>query len=506
MPRISVPTIILALPPLLLGSCAGLLNKGNQSLQVNSDPTGATVLVNGTEAGVTPFTYTLGTASASELNMEVRMEGHVPTTFAVAPQLAKGVLFADAMLLGIPYLADAQSPALRKFGVKQVDVHLYKAYPKDLQHLELPVADLVNAIPGNAPMGRSGGSKLTMDSRELNDLAYQGNGLHAVLQGLKGAYVDAFPARPGTEEGDRGIHRAKILLRPVVKGVEMQLEKKRSHVDGTIHLDMDWRFLSATDPDSTLFTISTATDHVVYGAYAREAVGVALADAARRLLDQDGLYDRIATVHARGLVSSKGSALQLTKPRPVAFADRRSMFPELVKAVVTVETADGHGSGFLVTNDGYILSNAHVVDLAANVKVRFQQGFALEGQVVKVNPDFDLALIKVPGSDLPALELGHDSTLVLGEELFAIGTPLDERLGQSLARGIMSGRREIDGRAYLQTDVSINPGNSGGPLVDDQGRVVGIATMKVSATGVEGIGFGVPISTALLMLNIDLRP
>ena len=123
--------------------------------------------------------------------------------------------------------------------------------------------------------------------------------------------------------------------------------------------------------------------------------------------------------------------------------------------------------------------------------------------MVKVNKDFDVALVKVAGNDLPALSIGDDEAVQLGEELFAIGTPLDEQLGQSVTRGIMSGRREIEGRKYLQTDVSINPGNSGGPLIDGDGKVVGIATMKVKATGVEGIGFGVPISTALEMLNIE---
>src|SRR5690606_8256824 len=140
-----------------------------------------------------------------------------------------------------------------------------------------------------------------------------------------------------------------------------------------------------------------------------------------------------------------------------------------------VEVKDGHGSGFLITTDGYIMTNAHVVGTSATAKIRFEQGFTLEGQVVKVNPDFDVALIKVAGNDLPALSMGDDEALQLGEELFAIGTPLDEQLGQSVTRGIMSGKREIEGRKFIQTDVSINPGNSGGPLIDAEGKVVGVA-------------------------------
>lgn len=193
----------------------------------------------------------------------------------------------------------------------------------------------------------------------------------------------------------------------------------------------------------------------------------------------------------------------MTRPPALAYADRKGMIPAIVKGVVTVEMKDGHGSGFLITSDGYIITNAHVVGTSATAKVRFEQGFTLDGQVVKVNPDFDVALIKVAGNDLPALAIGDDEELQLGEELFAIGTPLDEKLGQTVTRGIMSGKREIEGRKYIQTDVSINPGNSGGPLIDSDGKVVGVATLKIKASGVEGIGFGVPISTALEMLNIE---
>jgi len=100
------------------------------------------------------------------------------------------------------------------------------------------------------------------------------------------------------------------------------------------------------------------------------------------------------------------------------------------------------------------------------------------------------------------MALGDDAQLLIGEELFAIGTPLDEQLGQSVTRGIMSGRREFQGRSFLQTDVSINPGNSGGPIVDENGKVVGVATLKIAEEGVQGIGFAVPASKIVEMLNL----
>src|SRR5690606_6501637 len=232
--------------------------------------------------------------------------------------------------------------------------------------------------------------------------------------------------------------RAKVVLRPLLKGLELQLEERDRRAFGTAQLDMEWRFYSGIDKDSLLFSISKRTEWPVYGAPPRNVLADALQDAARQLMDEEGLYERISTLRAAGLVRSKGEQITLRPPAPPSFPDRRSMIPTLVKGVVTVEVKDGHGSGFLITTDGYIMTNAHVVGTSATAKIRFEQGFTLEGQVVKVNPDFDVALIKVAGNDLPALSMGDDEALQLGEELFAIGTPLDEQLGQSVTRGIMS--------------------------------------------------------------------
>lgn len=489
--------------PVMLAGCASVLNKGNQSVLVTSTPPGALLFVDGKELGRTPYTYTLEDGGRFSVPMELRKEGHEPASFQLRPRVNRTLLFADAMLLGIPFIADSRSKALHGLPISEVNVYLYKEFPKNRQQVELPVEVIECPIPPSEILGRSGSSKLNLSSRELSDLKYPRQGTTSMLRGLGQSYVHAFQVQVGTNKGVEDVSRAKVLLQPVVKKVDLQLEQVGNRVEGTSHLEMEWRFYNGLAKDSLLFMVGTTTDRYFAGAFAGEVLAMAMQDAARRMLDEEGLYERLTEIRNRGLVLSKGQAVVLAVPKPIAFEDRRSMFPALVKAVVTVEMKEGHGSGFLITNDGYLLTNAHVVGDEAMATVRFEQGFSLEGRVVKVNRDFDLALIKVPGNDLAALTLGDDTKLMLGEELFAVGTPLDERLGQSISRGIMSGRRDIDGRKYLQTDVSINPGNSGGPLIDEEGRVVGIATMKVRAPGVEGIGFGVPITTALEMLNIQ---
>lgn len=479
-----------------------MLNKGKQSLSVISSPPGATVYENGAEIGTTPYTYTYDDPDGGPVTLELRKEGHEPKSFELRPKRKNGVLLADAMLLNIPYIVDGKSNALFSFPHKELSVNLYRSLAKDEQRVSMPVAALESKLSDKAVVGRFGAHKLNTGSRELSELEYPEMATSGIIRGFAGSYMDAQAVRPGTTKGDEAVQRAKVVLRPVLERLDMQLDDEKHRAFGKVVMDMEWRFMSGIDKDSVLFVINKSTDLPVYGEAVRDVFSQALQDAARQLLDDATLHDRLVAAYGSGLARSKGANLSLNRPKPIAFTGRKDMLSALVKGVVTIETKNGHGSGFLITNDGHLVTNAHVVGDAALVTVRFEQGFSLDGSVVKVNRDFDVALVKVPGADLPSLSIGDDAGLQLGEELFAIGTPLDEQLGQSVTRGIMSGRREIEGRSFLQTDVSINSGNSGGPLIDETGKVVGVATLKIKGAGVEGIGFGVPISKALEMLNI----
>jgi S1-C subfamily serine protease len=176
------------------------------------------------------------------------------------------------------------------------------------------------------------------------------------------------------------------------------------------------------------------------------------------------------------------------------------------KSVVTVMTSDGHGSGCIISGDGYIVTNAHVVGEEETVKVLLADGVEVKGKVVRVNPDMDLALIKVDTDGLNAFQLPSANAAEIGADVFAIGTPADKELGQSISKGIISGRRKIDGHALLQTDVSINGGNSGGALVGRSGQLLGIVNAKLVGRGIEGIGFAIPaeqVTEALQLKFID---
>jgi serine protease Do len=156
----------------------------------------------------------------------------------------------------------------------------------------------------------------------------------------------------------------------------------------------------------------------------------------------------------------------------------------------------GAGSGFIISPDGYILTNNHVVDNATRITVDLADGRSFEGEVVGTDPPSDVAIVKIDGDNLPHLEMGDSDDLRVGEIVIAIGNPMGQR--NSVTQGIVSAKGRSDVRItdfadFIQTDAAINPGNSGGPLLNLDGQVVGMNTAIMSRSGGNmGIGFAIP--------------
>lgn len=500
-----VPTSLLLLTMMCSAGCASILATGETSIMLDSQPSGATVHVNGKELGTTPYNYSYHPDDGANPTFELRQSGYQSATISLRPKRNNMVLFADAMLLHIPYPADKNNPKLYSMPMQELTVNLYKEPTDDQVRYLLPITGLDSKVASRTMLGTLRGKPARLDKDSpFRDLERSDMLTSAVTNGLRNTWLDTRVARPGTTKGDEALQKAKMYLWPEIGSMQFVLTGDRTHCYGPVMMELDWRVMSSTKKDSVLFTIPQQTTWFASGERPIDVVQAAMTHAARVFAHEPALPGLMAQHYGSGLALSKGSTVELHTPKPISFTGRKEMLNALVKGVVTIQTEKGHGSGFMITNDGYIITNEHVVGKEAVVKVKFEQGFTLEAQVVKTNKDFDLALLKTQASDLPALSIGDDNGLLLGEEIFAIGTPLDASLGQSVSRGVLSGRRELDGRTYLQTDVSINPGNSGGPFLDEDGRVVGVATMKISGKGLEGLGFGVPISVAMEMLNIRM--
>ena len=170
----------------------------------------------------------------------------------------------------------------------------------------------------------------------------------------------------------------------------------------------------------------------------------------------------------------------------------------------------GSGSGFVVSAEGLILTNNHVISGASTISVTFADGRSMPATVVATDTQHDLALVRVTATGLTPLALGDSGSLKVGEVAIAIGSPLGT-FSDTITQGIVSGLgRSIDVREagsrstahladLIQTDAAINPGNSGGPLLDAAGKVIGIVT--ASAGNSQGVGFAVPIAEALPLIS-----
>jgi len=218
-----------------------------------------------------------------------------------------------------------------------------------------------------------------------------------------------------------------------------------------------------------------------------------------------------------------GSLAQSDQSRPRSAASRMitSVLPSVVNVRVVqvsrsstgqVSEVKAEGTGVIVSADGVIVTNNHVVQGAVQVRVVFTDGHAaMSGTVIGTDPQHDIAVVKVDATGLTPVTIGRSSDLSLADTVYAIGFPLD--LGVTVTRGIVSGLNRsvaVNGETgstvehlvgLLQTDAAINPGNSGGPLVDAAGHVVGINTAGASSASADNVGFSIAIDDALPVIK-----
>ena len=193
----------------------------------------------------------------------------------------------------------------------------------------------------------------------------------------------------------------------------------------------------------------------------------------------------------------------------------KEIIKKISPAVVGIEcyafgnsfTPSSSGSGIIMTADGYIVTNAHVVEDAAGITVVLENGDAYAAELIGADSDTDLAVLKIEASNLTYAEFGNSDELERGDRVIAIGNPGGTVLAGSTTGGMVSGlNRNINSSSpystsYIQVDAAINPGNSGGALVNEYGQVVGINSAKIAETDYEGIGFAIPINEALPIIQ-----
>lgn len=211
--------------------------------------------------------------------------------------------------------------------------------------------------------------------------------------------------------------------------------------------------------------------------------------------------------------STNGSAGENATTRIAAVAAVRDAVVEITTTTVSNrgQLTAGAGSGVIIHADGIIVTNNHVIEGVSSIYVRLTNGNTYEAYLRGTDEDNDIAILKItPKETLTVAKLGYSGALAYGEDVFAIGNPLGQ-LGGTVTEGIISAlSREVemdDGAVMtlLQTSAAINSGNSGGGLFNMAGELIGVVNAKYSATGVEGLGFAIPVDTAILSINLLLE-
>jgi len=244
-----------------------------------------------------------------------------------------------------------------------------------------------------------------------------------------------------------------------------------------------------------------------FGASDSSRVLAQAAPTSNLLLNQNGNFVTAVVEKVGPAVVRIDSARTVTSRVPEAFNNPlfRQFFGDELPTGPRQRVERGEGSGFIISNNGQILTNAHVVEGADTVNVTLKDGRSFQGKVMGVDTVTDVAVVKIEASNLPTVPMGNSDQLKPGEWAIAIGNPLG--LDNTVTTGIISatGRSSSavgvpDKRVqFIQTDAAINPGNSGGPLLNASGQVIGMNTAILQ--GAQGLGFAIPINTAQRIAN-----
>jgi S1-C subfamily serine protease len=278
--------------------------------------------------------------------------------------------------------------------------------------------------------------------------------------------------------------------------------ERNYYLKGTAEMDVEWQVYSVLQ-DKVLARIRThgtaelkktqndAGESLVRKVFADNARQLARSAEFARLVDATATPSTPKTQVARGEL--RLAMPVAAKPVPLATA---------AASVVTIFTGDGHGSGVLISSDGYILTNHHVAGDAGTVRVRWPDGVDSVGEVIRVDKRRDVALIKTTQPKVQPLPIRHGA-VQMGETVFAIGTPLDKDLSGTLTRGVVSAaNRMYEGQPFIQSDVGVAHGNSGGPLLDEKGFVIGLTDLGLYMDEHQGLNLFIPIDEALRILAL----
>jgi len=504
--------LLLLIPVIFSGSgCVTLMGgKHTPSVEIKTEPPGASIYdKNNVKIGTTP--YTVSDMKEKRMYLSIQKDGYEDSQVELIRHSQPSLLFMDAMLLCIPCIVDLSNPS-KLYSIEGPPTTLklrkkIKEYDKDIS-AELGKVDIT--FDKAKEIGKLNGVKKTMSTPSVERITgyadYYGG---AVYESLKSGYFEVY--NPEYAKRADGLSRPKISISVSIKDLNFDLKGDGLKTyTGYCSMKSEWRIYKykekKDEKDAPLATFNITTNGYRSKGNDEYVIPSLLNEASRDFMEIDTLYDFLNHLSSEAIVAQKGEVIKIKAATGKSVSGQsKDRFKNAIQAVVTITGEKGFGSGVVISPDGYIVTNYHVVQGEKKISVKLNQNIKLNADVVKTNPDYDLALLKLTATELKTLPFANSDDADIGDEVYAIGTPSDLELGQTITKGIISGKRSIENIQYIQSDVSISPGNSGGPLLNDKGQIIGITTMKIIGKGVEGIGFSIPSNVVLEMLNITIE-
>jgi len=492
----------------LFCSIAALIHSENSSAQsyeiLQTVPSGAIVADSGgQELGKTPFN--LSSLRNPDSYIKVSLEDYDPVELYLFRK-GKEMQFPHSVYACSSCIVVLPESAADEEKDNSIKLRLRKKVPEHSKSILVALDTIVLDMPQKQELGKINGSVKKLGEGDLSRITgIIENISNEVLNAFDDSYLDV--RNIVSKAGEKTtLYKPKLIIRPYIKKLRFNFKGKiLREYTGPCVMECVWKVTNIRDRTKVLGEFPVKTSYYRTGNSYDIPLHQVLAESAKDLMLIDTLFSFMERMEKEYLKGTKGEEFKIKGSAPVVFANNKEMFQTALAAVVTIENEDGFGSGVIISPDGFVITNYHVIEKEKDISIRIKQDKKVSAIVIRVNKDYDLALLKITGDDFKTLPFGNSDSAEIGDEIFAVGTPLNKSLGQTITKGIISGFREYNGVNLIQTDVSINWGNSGGPVINQNGRIVGIATMKVSGKGVEGIGFCIPANQVQEMLNIKLE-
>ena len=485
---------------LLFSNCATIFEgkNNNKGVYIQSNINGATVYNSDgrTEFGKTPLLIN-DKKKKKDLNLLIEKENYQTAQQKIEVISAnKGFLFLDAMLLCIPCIVDVATGALEKYEFDSVMIPLKRIIEKDGKPTAINVDNVVWKIKEGQTIGKEMKTDIYFKKNSIDSRQYSEN----ICLEMEGTRYESQKCGENKKNSSYGINYSNITLIPIINNIYLKEIKYRSDYSYASQITIDWIFLQNEKDTVAVFNDKVAM--IVSSSEKRKVINALINISLYNLLDDDNTFNKVSSQKSTNLQKEvKPQFISIEKIKsPTLSNGLTPVIKQLVKSVVTIAHKEGHGSGFVISSDGYIITNYHVIENNQNLVVQINEKLSLKAEVIKTNPEYDLALLKIDAKDLTALALGNSEKIEIGEEVIAIGTPVELSYGQTVSKGIVSGKRKLEEHVYIQTDASVNAGNSGGPLINQNAEVIGIVSRK--RYDKEGIAFAIPINEAIEKLNI----